>query len=127
MSCGPGTIIHIPADVEHEVWYREDCRYCEMFSAPRLDLFPAAARNPYGVQAQGAAGWGWQGVLPYFKRLERHLDRIAVVDPLCRVIGVEGLRVVDGSVMPALVCANTNIPIITIAEKAADIIEASVR
>jgi 5-(hydroxymethyl)furfural/furfural oxidase len=54
-------------------------------------------------------------------------DRMAVVDPTCRVYGVDGLRVVDGSVMPALVCANTNIPIIMIAEKAADLIKASVR
>jgi 5-(hydroxymethyl)furfural/furfural oxidase len=54
-------------------------------------------------------------------------DRAAVVDPSCSVIGVEGLRVVDGSVMPALVRANTNIPIIMIAEKAADLIKASRR
>ncbi|TBR29008.1 MAG: glucose-methanol-choline oxidoreductase [Reyranella sp.] len=55
-------------------------------------------------------------------------DRMAVVDPTsCRVYGVEGLRVVDGSVMPALVCANTNIPIIMIAEKAASMIKQSVR
>ena len=49
-SCGPGTVVHIPADVEHEVWYREHCRYCEVFSPPRFDLYPAAARNPYGVE-----------------------------------------------------------------------------
>lgn len=54
-------------------------------------------------------------------------DRMAVVDPKCRVYGIDGLRVVDGSVMPALVCANTNIPIIMIAEKAADLIKASAR
>ena len=54
-------------------------------------------------------------------------DRMAVVDPKCRVYGVDGLRVVDGSVMPTLVCANTNIPIIMIAEKAADLIKASAR
>jgi 5-(hydroxymethyl)furfural/furfural oxidase len=54
-------------------------------------------------------------------------DRLAVVDPECRVHGIDGLRVVDGSVMPALVCANTNIPIIMIAEKAADLIKASAR
>jgi len=49
-------------------------------------------------------------------------DRMAVVDPELKVFGVDGLRVVDGSVMPDLVGANINAPIIMIAEKAADLI-----
>ncbi|MFJ4292752.1 GMC family oxidoreductase [Cupriavidus sp. NPDC089707] len=50
------------------------------------------------------------------------MDAMAVVDPQLRVRGVEGLRVVDASVMPTLVGGDTNAPAIMIGERAHDLI-----
>lgn len=49
-------------------------------------------------------------------------DGMAVVDDELRVHGLEGLRVIDASIMPTLIGGNTNAPVMVIAEKAADLI-----
>jgi choline dehydrogenase len=53
-------------------------------------------------------------------RMGRAADPLAVVDPECRVIGVEGLRVADSSIFPRVTNGNLNAPSIMTGEKAAD-------
>jgi choline dehydrogenase len=53
-------------------------------------------------------------------RMGRAGDPLAVVDPECRVIGVEGLRLADSSIFPRITNGNLNAPSIMVGEKAAD-------
>ena len=53
-------------------------------------------------------------------RMGRVDDPMAVVDETTRVIGLDGLRIVDSSIMPSITTGNLNAPTIMLAEKAAD-------
>jgi 5-(hydroxymethyl)furfural/furfural oxidase len=55
-------------------------------------------------------------------RMGRDDDETVVVDASCRVLGMQGLSVVDASIMPSLVRGNTNLPVTMIAERAADLL-----
>jgi len=54
---------------------------------------------------------------------EKKMIKRQLFTPSTQVKGVKGLRVVDASIMPDLVLGNTNIPIIALVERAADLIK----
>ncbi|HEY4334185.1 MAG TPA: GMC oxidoreductase, partial [Ilumatobacteraceae bacterium] len=99
------------------------------------EIFAAEAMRPYvvGEVAPGAAVTSAAGLAEYLHgsthRGEHGIgtckmgqDPMAVVDPELRVIGVEGLRVVDASVMPTLMAGHSNAATVMIAERASDLL-----
>ncbi|MEO3386677.1 choline dehydrogenase [Mesorhizobium sp. CAU 1741] len=101
----------------------------DVLAQPALSRFAGPELFP-GKQMQGSAeidAWINQTLETCYHpvgtcKMGSENDPDAVVDPECRVRGLEGLRVIDASIMPEIVSANTNAATIMIAEKAADII-----
>jgi len=98
-------------------------------------ILAAPALKPYVVDEvyPGASITGDEDVLDFCRKTGSTVyhptstcrmgnDPLAVVDQRLRVRGIEGLRVVDASIMPDLMSGNTNAPTIMIAEKASDMI-----
>jgi choline dehydrogenase len=109
----------------------------EMRDAVKLtrEIFAQAAFDPYrGEEIQPGVDVRSDAEIDAFVRAKSDsayhpcgtcrmgLDEDAVVDGELRVRGIEGLRVVDASIMPSVVSGNLNAPTIMIAEKAADMI-----
>ena len=109
------------------------------FKLMRRILQQSALAGHRGVELQTSAGARSDAEIETFIR--NHADTIYhpvgtcrmgpgaldVVDAELRVRGIDGLRVVDASIMPRVVSGNTNAPVIMIAEKAADLIKAAAR
>lgn len=86
------------------------CRHLDLFSDEywecSLRQFTFTIYHPTGTAKMGPS---W--------------DPGAVVDPRLRVYGIQGLRVIDASIMPTIISGNPNAPVIMIAEKGADMIK----
>jgi choline dehydrogenase len=111
---------------------REEMRACVRLTR---EVFAQPAFAPYrGREIQPGAGVQTDEQIDEFIRghvesayhpscsckMGRPDDRHTVVDPETRVIGLEGLRVVDSSIMPSITTGNLNAPTLMLAEKAAD-------
>ena len=88
----------------------------EQVSLTDADLASDAALDAWLLRNIGMAGFHSAGTC----KMGPASDSMAVVDQFCRVHGLEGLRVVDASVMPDVIRANTNATTIMIAERVAD-------
>ena len=113
---------------------KQDWRDCirltrEILNQPALDSFRGEEIQP-GSQVQSDAeidAWVRANVESAYHpscscRMGDAEDPMAVVDPQCRVRGLQALRVVDSSIFPTITNGNLNAPTIMVAEKAADLI-----
>ncbi len=117
-------ILSRPADLESLQAAVALCR--EIGAAPALrdewgarELYP----GPEVASAEQVRDWVRRSAITYHHQVgtcKMGVDAEAVVDPRLRVYGIEGLRVADASIMPAVTSGNTNAPAVLIGERAAE-------
>jgi choline dehydrogenase len=128
-SMPPSILFNYLADPQDRADLRTAVRLTrEILAQPALDPYRGEEINPGETIQSDAAldAWIRRGVETCYHPVgtcRMGSDyRTSVVDGNCRVHGLLGLRVVDASVMPAIVSGNTNAPTIMIAEKMSDIL-----
>lgn len=136
-SIDPVADINLLADERDRIRSRDIIRHVfELFHQPAIEkvAVPGTGRIGRTVPVEEVEQWS-DGELEAFAhkvvrdvahmtgtcRMGDPADTRTVVDPQCRVLGTEGLRVIDASVIPLLTRANTNFPTIMMAERMADV------
>jgi choline dehydrogenase len=103
-------------------------------SLDRIFASPAFAKYVVGHNAPGeppTSDAEWESLIRQYSNIGFHAvatcrmggDARSVVDPELRVRGIDGLRVIDASIMPVMPTTNTNAPAMMVAEKGADLIK----